>query len=1178
MVQNKPYHDNHEAQRTEHGRIRFTRFILFVGILLLLTTCYVSAVSSGDATASAIQTLNVTTILPTQTVHTAAVQPGTLNVTAVPAPGTAALSTAPVSPAPAENSAMKQAVADHKVMFMHNITTAQRMAAARDAAAKGLVAGSDGSAGSGYQIAAAPVPGGTPDYFGPYSNYANSQLPTDNGLGSVIPGTGIRKFVDSLPGLGPTGANNLGQYIPVAQSDTSSYPGSDYYEIGLVQYTEKMHSDIDPTVLRGYVQLETTANSGTSRHIALSYPNGSAIRNATGVQVYAYDNPHYLGPLIVANRNVPVRVKFHNYLATGTDGNLFIPVDTSQMGAGFGPNGVNMYTQNRATIHLHGGTTPWISDGTPHQWTTPAGENTPYPEGVSVKNVPDMDGGNEPVGTLTFYYTNQQSARLVFYHDHAYGITRLNVYAGEAGGYIIRDTAEQGLIASGAIPTAEVPLIIQDKSFVPNTSQITATDPTWNWGNLSTPWPHTGSLWYNHVYMPLQNPGDANNTNAMGRWDYGPWVWPPFTGALHQPVANPFYDPVGAPWEPRLNPATPNPSTSPESFMDTMVVNGAVYPYVQVGPHAYRFRILNACNDRTLNLQLYYAGSNATMWSGTALLNGSAGEVNIAPAIPGQPGQPANWPTDNRDGGVPWANMSGPSWIQIGTEGGFMPAPEVIPPRPVDYDLNHNYGVLNIRNHSLLLMPAQRADVIVDFSGIPNGAKLVLYNDAPAPAPGGDSRYDYYTGDPDQTLIGGAPTTFAGYAPNTRTILQIQINSSIGQVGPAFSQATLNAQLPGAYAQFQDKPIVPEAAYNIAFGASYPTQYVNLTNTSITFTPAGASSPTTIPLQPKAIIGDFEMDYGRLTAVLGTEIRRSDDTIEGRVPAGYIDPPTEVLKNSLNVTPIGSLDDGTQIWRITNDDVDLHPVHWHMVNLQVINRVIWDGTIVPPEPSELGWRETINTPPLTDTIVALRPMTPDLPWELPNSIRLLDVTQPIGSTDRFTGLTPSGDQAPVTNHLVNFGWEFVWHCHILGHEENDFMHAMPVAVAPRVPPSGLTAVWVGPNSTPRVNLAWVDNSVSETNWTVQRGPAPTGPWTDIAVPASTTGPQTGGTARYTDMTVSSGTTYYYRVLATNVVGDTTQYSLTSGSGTVLNSTYPYVIVSSGPSGVVTPDLSCKCRR
>ena len=423
-------------------------------------------------------------------------------------------------------------------------------------------------------------------------------------------------------------------------------------------------------------------------------------------------------------------------------------------------------------------------------------------------------------------------------------------------------------------------------------------------------------------------------------------------------------------------------------------------------------------------------------------------------------------------------------------------------------------------------MPAQRADVIVDFTGIPNGAKLILYNDAPAPAPGGDSRYDYYTGDPNQTLIGGAPSTFAGYAPNTRTIMQIQINSSIGQVGPVFSISTLNAQLPSAYAQFQDRPIVPEAAYNTAFGATYPTQYVNLTNTSITFTPAGGSSPATIALQPKAIIGDFEMNYGRLTALLGIEIRRTSDTIESRVPAGYIDPPADVLKSSLNVTPIGSLSDGTQIWRLTNNDVDLHPVHWHMVNLQVINRVIWDGTILPPAANELGWRETINTPPLTDTIVALRPVVPDLPWDLPNSIRPLDVTQAIGETDRFTGLTPSGDQAPVTNHLVNFGAEFVWHCHILGHEENDFMHALAVAIPPRVGPSGLTAVWVGPNTTPRVNLAWVDNSMSETNWTIQRGPASTGPWTDIAVPASATGPQTGGTVRYTDTTVSSGTTYY----------------------------------------------------
>jgi hypothetical protein len=423
---------------------------------------------------------------------------------------------------------------------------------------------------------AVPVPGGIPDYFGPYSNYALSQLPSpSDALGNATPGTGIRKFVDSLPLLCPA-ANNIGQCIPIAVADTTSYPGNDSYEIALVDYVEQMHSDLNPTTLRGYVQLETAANIGGSKHVPLKYLNGSAILNATAGQVFAFDNPHYLGPLIIATKDRATRIKFHNYLNIGTDGNLFIPTDHTIMGAGNGPLAGD-YTENRATIHLHGGNTPWISDGTPHQWTTPAGENTPYPEGVSVKNVPDMDGGVEPQGTLTFYYTNQQSARLMFYHDHAMGITRLNVYAGEAAGYIVRDPQEAIMIASGAIPRDEIPLIIQDKSFVPNATQMQAQDPTWNWGaNASRAWPHTGDLWFPHVYMTNQNPSDISGTNAMGRWDYGPWFWPPFTGLINGPVANPYYDPVNASFEPPMIPGTPNPSIVPEGFMDTPVVNGAV--------------------------------------------------------------------------------------------------------------------------------------------------------------------------------------------------------------------------------------------------------------------------------------------------------------------------------------------------------------------------------------------------------------------------------------------------------------------------------------------------------------------------------------------------------------------------------------------------------------------------
>ena len=377
------------------------------------------------------------------------------------------------------NPALEKAYIDNKVMPMHNVTTAQRMAAAEEAAQQGLVVGKPNEGGAGYGISTIPARGGPPDYFGPYSNYANSQLPTVDVTGNVTPGTGIRKFVDRLPGLGPTAQNNLGQYIPVAVTDTLSYPNTDYYVIGLVEYSEKMHSDITPTLLRGYVQLNTP-NITAGANYPLLYPNGTAI-SYQGIPVIAHDKPHYLGPLIVAQKDRPVRFKFINLLPNGAGGDLFIPVDTTLMGAGAGPNG-SVYTENRATIHLHGGNTPWISDGTPHQWTTPANENTPYPTGVSTRYVPDMDGGVEPAGTMTFYYTNQQSARLMFYHDHALGITRLNVYAGEAAGYLLQDPAEKSLQANGAIPndTYQIPLIIQDKTFVPSLAQLNATDPTWN--------------------------------------------------------------------------------------------------------------------------------------------------------------------------------------------------------------------------------------------------------------------------------------------------------------------------------------------------------------------------------------------------------------------------------------------------------------------------------------------------------------------------------------------------------------------------------------------------------------------------------------------------------------------------------------------------------------------------
>lgn len=124
-----------------------------------------------------------------------------------------------------------------------------------------MLATNTAHAGAGWGIStnATGAPIKVPTY------YANSPAgvrpdisPTAAAGATINSGTALRKFVDTLPGLGV--ANNLGQYIPVAVPDKTTYPGSDYYELGIVEYTEKMHSDLPKaTTLRGYVQLETKA-------------------------------------------------------------------------------------------------------------------------------------------------------------------------------------------------------------------------------------------------------------------------------------------------------------------------------------------------------------------------------------------------------------------------------------------------------------------------------------------------------------------------------------------------------------------------------------------------------------------------------------------------------------------------------------------------------------------------------------------------------------------------------------------------------------------------------------------------------------------------------------------------------------------------------------------------------
>ncbi len=264
-------------------------------------------------------------------------------------------------------------------------------------------------------------------------------------------------------------------------------------------------------------------------------------------------------------------------------------------------------------------------------------------------------------------------------------------------------------------------------------------------------------------------------------------------------------------------------------------------------------------------------------------------------------------------------------------------------------------------------------------------------------------------------------------------------------------------------------------------------------------------------------------------------------------------PPTEIIdatdlpKNDITMTPIGgiAMADGTQIWKITHNGVDTHPIHWHLYDLQLLNRVTWDNIIIPPDATELGWKDTIRISPLEDTIVAIRPIIPWLPFEVPNSERLLDPSMPdwdgigakhdswitrlrhIGRWDhrqRHAGRRPrSGDPAVqragrTDRHLqpprqLRLGVRA--HCHILSHEEMDMMQPVAIAMPPK-PPTGLAF------DTTTMTLSWVDDSITETAFVVEK--LVDGVWTQVDQQDRVLGDAnvTGEVLSYTDGTIVRG--------------------------------------------------------
>lgn len=1064
---------------------------------------------------------------------------------------------------------------------------------------------------------------------------------TGPGAGYLTPG--MRKFVDDLPQLcSPADCPNTGKYLPTAVPEATKYDGvaADEYVIGLVQYRTSFSSELPDTLVRGYVQIDT-GNVPGSKHVPLENELLDGTKSPVLINdqpAFGVTPPQYLGPFIAATKNKPVRIVFHNLLPTGADGDLFLPVDSSMMGSGMGPMAMPdpvdektttdairdpectkgpkpgmCFKDDRATLHLHGGITPWISDGTPHQWITPAGENTSWPQGVSVQNVPDMKvnpgDANSPAkceaandGCQTFFYTNQQSARLMFYHDHAWGITRLNVYAGEAAGYLIADDVEKKLVADGTIPGpgATLPLVIQDRTFVPGDEQLKDSpevgtdgnpvtygqDPTWDKGR----WGGKGSLWYHHVYMPAQNPGDASGMSAYGRWMYGPWFWPPASGTKYGPIPNPYYDPNSnckvddpATWEyqtdpfcePELIPGTPNISAGMEQFNDTPIVNGVAYPKVTLDPKPYRLRLLNAANDRFFNLQWYIA--DPTQGDGSTEVGLKPAELEAAQTDPNVSPTPAKTIRDAQ-GNPLVPDTSGPDWVQFANEGGFLPAPAVIDGQQETTWITDptRFDVGNVDKHSMLLAPAERADAVVDFSNFA-GQTLILYNDAPAAFPARVPTYDYYTGAPDLSPT-GAPTILPGYGPNTRTVMQVTIAPA--NPAPAYDVAKLRSAFShkangsGVFESGQHPPIVGQAAYNSAMGSSFATTG-NCANSGVTkcdgkvrvndtgsFSFNTLKSPNTkmtVKMEPKAIHDETNSttfdEFGRMQANLGIEAQPPTPGLQNVTLYPFVNPQTELIDGTnlprqvvtvdantgepvsdVKITPISDAKDGTQIWRVTHNGVDTHPIHFHLYDVQVLNRVTWDNIIIDNDPNENGWKDTVRMSPLEDTIVALRPIIPQVPFEVPNSVRPLNPMMPNGSGAGFFNTDPQGNPltTPIVNKLINFGWEYVWHCHILSHEEMDMMRPVSLALPP-IKPDGLTATLTGNGGNSRFSLTWNDNSITETRFVIQRTTNGT-TWTTVGTQDQPLTGNTHGTRNFTDTSSNRNGVYRYRVVAENTVG------------------------------------------
>jgi spore coat protein A len=520
----------------------------------------------------------------------------------------------------------------------------------------------------------------------------------------------------------------------------------------------------------------------------------------------------------------------------------------------------------------------------------------------------------DPVGGAAYYsYENTQPATTLWYHDHALGMTRLNVYAGPAGFWLLRG----GLHDLPSLP-GPAPLLGQDPNFDPAARAAIREVP-----------------------IAIQD----RSFNADGTLFY------PQSRVFFDGFAGPY---IGAPDAAGVQTSDINPIWNPEAFFNTMVVNGTTWPVYEVAPAQYRLRLLNGSNSRFINLSMFEVVNDKT--SKDQAKNKKPKKKVKADVLGAE---------------IPFYQIGGdqgflPQVVMIQTGmatalpgNGTLPAPALLPD-PMQ---------------ALLMAPAERMDVIVDFSGLPDGTVIRILNTAP------------------DAPFGGFPDIPAD-AGTTGQVMQFVVNSAAVPVLPSDTARTpllslvLPAEAPSTTVVDVTRPLSlnEEESFQVCVAVSPAgaLTYLGSTAPHNANIAADCAAMGGVPQAPKA-------------AVLGTI---AADPNQG----GVVTPVPLLWKQPITELPVLG---ATEIWEFYNMTVDGHPIHMHLVAYEIIDRQLIDPVTVALIPGS-------NTPPLANEL---------------------------GRKD--TVLSYPGEVVRVKSTFDLPGL-YVWHCHIVEHEDNEMMRPLYV--------------------------------------------------------------------------------------------------------------------------------------